>query len=114
MLQQTAPDDFVLATGETHTVREFVTLAAEIAGIDLRWEGAGLSTRGIDGASGDAVVLVDPAFYRPAEVDLLVGNASRAREALGWRPTTSFRRLVESMIEADLARVKSKSLAAIQ
>lgn len=114
MLQRSVPDDFVLATGETHTVREFVTLAAQIAGVTVRWEGEGPSSRGIDAETGDPVVLVDPAFYRPAEVDLLIGGSSRARTELDWKPIATFDGLVESMMRADLERVAGKSLAAIR
>ena len=91
MLQQPEPDDYVIATGETHTVREFCELAFARAGLD--WQ---------------RHVVVDPAFVRPAEVDRLVGDASKARRVLGWRPKTSFRELVEMMVDADLAEVRSK------
>jgi len=106
MLQQEEPDDYVLATGETHSVREFVEKAAEVAGFDLEWEGEGINTKGIDRKSGKVIVEVSPEFYRPAEVDLLVGNPQKAKEKLGWEPKTTFSKLVELMMEADLRRLK--------
>jgi GDPmannose 4,6-dehydratase len=104
MLQHPVADDYVLATGETHTVRAFVTWAAEAAGFELRWEGTAEGERGIDVGSGRELVRVNPAFYRPAEVDLLVGDAGKARTVLGWAPGTSVRQLVQAMVEADLRR----------
>ena len=106
MLQQKEPDDYVLATGETHTVKEFLETAAKIAGFDLEWKGKDLNTKGIDRKTGKIIVEVSPEFYRPAEVDLLVGNPQKAREKLGWKPKTSFSKLVEIMMEADLRRLK--------
>jgi len=108
MLQQDEPDDYVIATGETHSVREFVERAAEICNFDLVWEGEGVNTRGIDRKSGKVIVEVSPEFYRPAEVDLLIGDYSKARERLGWRPKTKFEDLVCIMTEADLDRVKKE------
>lgn len=105
MLQQDEPDDYVLATGETHSVREFVEKAAELAGFNIVWEGEGVDTRGIDRKSGRVIVEVSPRFYRPAEVDLLIGNPEKAKEKLGWEPRTTFPQIVEIMMEADLRRV---------
>lgn len=105
MLQQDEPDDYVLATGETHTVREFVEKASEIAGFDIEWEGEGVNTRGIDKKTGKVIIEVSPEFYRPAEVDILVGDYSKAKKKLGWEPKTKFEKLVEIMMEADLKRV---------
>ena len=105
MLQQEQPDDYVIATGKTWTVRTFVEKAADYAGFDLVWEGAGEDTRGIDRKSGKAIVRVNPAFYRPAEVDVLIGNPAKAREKLGWEPEVGFDALVQMMMEADLRRV---------
>lgn len=107
MLQQEEPDDYVLATGETHTVREFVERAAEIAGFKIEWEGEGVNTKGIDKNTGKIIVEVSPEFYRPAEVDILIGDYSKAKEKLGWEPKTKFDKLVEIMMEADLKRVKN-------
>ncbi len=107
ILQQPEPDDFVIATGDYHSVREFTTLAFAKAGIGLRWEGKGLDEKGIDVATGKNLVEVDPRFFRPAEVDQLLGNPAKAREKLGWNPrSTSFERLVEIMVDADLEAVR--------
>ena len=109
ILQQPEPDDFVIATGEYHSVREFTTLAFSRVGINLRWEGEGLDERGIDEATGRILVEVDPKFFRPAEVDQLLGDPSKARRILGWNPTaTTFERLVEIMVDADLELVRKK------
>jgi len=102
MLQQDSPDDYVLATGETHTVREFTERAFRRAGIELRWEGSGADERGIDAATGRTLVSLDPRYLRPTEVELLLGDASKAKAELGWTPTTTFGELVELMVDADL------------
>lgn len=107
MLQQTTPDDFVIATGQTHPVHEFVDRAVEICGWTPVWEGAGESRRCLDRTSGRLLVRVNPAFYRPAEVDQLLGDATKARSALGWKPRVSFSELVEMMVKADLDRLAS-------
>ncbi len=104
MLQQSAPDDFVIATGQTWTVREFIEKAAPHAGFDLVWEGEGEQTQGIDRKSGKIIVRVNPAFYRPAEVDILIGNPGKAHQQLGWKPEVQFDALVQMMAEADLRR----------
>lgn len=107
ILQQPEPDDFVIATGDYHSVREFTTLAFARVGINLRWQGEGLDEKGIDEASGKVLVEVDSRFFRPAEVDQLLGNPAKAREKLGWNPrSTSFERLVEIMVDADLVAVR--------
>ncbi len=109
ILQQPEPDDYVIATGEYHTVREFTQAAFERAGITLRWEGEGLDEKGIDTATGRVLVEVDPRFFRPAEVDQLLGNPTKARKQLGWNPRkTSFQRLVEIMVDSDLASIDAK------
>ena len=103
MLQQEKPEDFVIATGETRTVREFVESAFACAGINLRWEGEGVEEKGIDTATGKVLVEVSPEFFRPAEVDLLLGDPTKAKEVLGWNPRkTSFKELVRRMVEHDL------------
>lgn len=108
MLQHDRADDFVVATGETHTVREFATLAFSHAGIRLRWQGTGTDEIGIDQATGKTVVAVDPSFFRPAEVDLLLGDPTKAREVLGWNPrATPFEKLVEKMVHHDMAFVRT-------
>jgi GDPmannose 4,6-dehydratase len=103
MLQADKPDDYVLATGETHTVREFVEHAANVAGIPLNWQGEGASEQARS-ADGQLVVQIRSEFYRPAEVDLLLGDATKARTELGWSPSTSFESLVQMMMRADLDR----------
>jgi GDPmannose 4,6-dehydratase len=101
MLQTDEPDDFVIATGETHSVREFCELAFARVGLSLTWRGQGLDEQGL-GPDGRCLVRVDPRYFRPAEVELLLGDASKARARLGWEPTTRFAALVEMMVEADL------------
>lgn len=103
IMQQPEPDDYIIATGEQHSVREFTTLAFARAGINLRWEGEGIDEKGIDTATGRVIVEVDPKYFRPAEVETLLGDPAKARERLGWNPrATSFERLVEIMTDADL------------
>jgi GDPmannose 4,6-dehydratase len=103
ILQQAKPDDYVLATGETHTVREFVELAFSHIGRAMMWLGKGEAEKGLDSKTGEVLVAVDPKFYRPAEVQFLLGDASKARRELGWSPKTSFVQLVEEMVTADVA-----------
>ncbi len=103
IMQQPEPDDYVIATGEYHTVREFCTLAFHHAGMELEWQGSGANERGIERATGRVLVEVDPRFFRPAEVDQLLGDPSKARERLGWNPSkTSFETLVRRMVEHDM------------
>jgi len=102
ILQQEKPDDYVVATGETHTVREFCDAAFARAGIQLEWRGSDLAEQGVDSATGRALVVIDPRYLRPSEVELLCGDAAKAKEKLGWEPRTSFRELVEMMVDADL------------
>lgn len=107
ILQHDIPEDFVIATGEYHTVREFTTLAFKEAGIELRWEGEGVDERGIDIATGKVLVEVDPKYFRPAEVEQLLGDPTKARTLLGWNPQkTSFAELVKIMVRHDMAFVK--------
>ena len=103
ILQHSQPDDFVIATGEMHSVREFCTLAFAEAGINLRWEGENENEKGIDIATGKVLVEVDPRFFRPTEVDQLLGNPAKAKQLLGWNPTkTPFPELVRRMVQYDL------------
>lgn len=104
MLQVDKPDTYVVATNRTTTVRDFVTLAGEAAGFDLQWEGSQENEVGIDRLSGRTLVRVNPKFYRPAEVDLLIGSADKARKELGWEPKTSVESLCQMMVEADIGR----------
>ena len=107
MLQQERPDDFVIATGEQHSVREFCTLAFRQAGISLEWKGSGIDEKGIDSATGRVLVEVDPKYFRPAEVETLLGDPSKAREKLGWNPCkTSFEELVRLMVAHDMDKVR--------
>ena len=108
ILQQDEPDDYVLATGETHSVREFIERAFAFAGREIRWEGEGVDERGLDAATGEALVEVDPRYFRPTEVDLLLGDPTKAREKLGWEHTTSFTSLVEEMMQSDLDLVAAE------
>ena len=111
MLQYRKPQDFVLATGEAHTVREFVEAAAECLDFDLEWSGSGDRERGIDRRSGRTIVRVNPAFYRPAEVELLIGDPGKARRLLGWECRVGFRLLAAMMSEADARRVRDAATA---
>jgi len=102
MMQAAEPDDFVLATGETHTVKDFVNISAEYLGFDLVWEGEGVHEKATDTKTNKIIVEISEEFYRPAEVDVLLGDATKAKERLAWSPEVSFTDLVSMMIEADL------------
>lgn len=106
MLQQPEPDDYVIATGETHSVREFVELAFEKTGVRIGWEGKGVDEKGIDKKTGKVIMEVSPEFFRPAEVDILIGDYSKAKEKLKWQPKTTFENLVSIMVEADIKMVE--------
>ena len=109
ILQHNTPDDFVIATGEMHSVREFCQVAFKEVGIELNWEGEGINEKGIDKNSGKILVEVDPQYFRPAEVDQLLGNPTKAITELGWNPTqTSFEKLVKEMVQKDLDLVKKE------
>ncbi len=108
ILQQDAPDDYVLATGETHSVREFVEIAFNHVGRRIAWRGAGVAEQGIDAATGEVLVEIDPAFFRPTEVDLLLGDPSKAFRKLGWKHSTPFQTLVHEMVDADLVLMAPK------
>jgi GDPmannose 4,6-dehydratase len=104
MLQQPEPDDYVIATNETHSVREFCEVACTYFGYTLEWIGKGAEERGVDTRTGKVLIQVDPRYYRPAEIDTLLGDYSKAQRLLGWEPTTRFQQLVMLMADADLAR----------
>jgi len=107
ILQHSEPEDFVIATGQYHSVREFATLAFKNAGIELKWEGKGVEEKGIDVKTGNAIVEVDPKYFRPAEVEQLLGDPTKAKTLLGWNPKkTSFEELVRIMVESDIKQVK--------
>ena len=105
IVQQDNPDDYVLATGEAHTVREFVECAFGIVGKTIEWSGAGVEEVGYDRGSGNPLIEIDPRYFRPAEVDILLGDASKARDRLGWRNTATFEDLVSEMVDSDLRRI---------
>ena len=103
ILQHDSPEDFVIATGEMHTVREFATLAFREAGMELRWEGVGVEEKGIDIKTGKVLVEVDPKYFRPCEVEQLLGDPTKAKTLLGWNPIkTSFEELIHIMVEHDM------------
>jgi GDPmannose 4,6-dehydratase len=102
MLQQDHPDDYVIASGETYTVRQFAEWAFEAVGIRLRWEGDGVNERGVEEGTGRVRVVVDARYFRPAEVDLLWGDPAKARDKLGWRPRTGIRELIDIMVRYDM------------
>ena len=109
ILQNEKPEDYVIATGQQHSVRDFATLAFHYAGIELKWQGEGLEEKGIDKASGKVLVEVSPAFYRPTDVVNLLGDPSKARKELGWNPTkTSFEELVRLMTEHDMKKAAAE------
>ncbi|MDD2435012.1 MAG: GDP-mannose 4,6-dehydratase [Bacilli bacterium] len=109
MLQHDTPEDFVIAIGETHSVREFTTLAFKEVGIELEWQGEGMEEKGIDKSNGKILVEVDPKYFRPAEVEQLLGDPTKAKKLLGWNPTkTSFKELVKIMVQSDIKFVENE------
>ena len=110
MLQQDQPDDYVISTGVQHSVREFIELAAKAVGISIRWEGQGLDEKGIDANSGNKLICIDPRYFRPTEVDTLLGDSTKARRQLGWEPKTTFSELVKEMVATDLLEAEKDSL----
>jgi GDPmannose 4,6-dehydratase len=114
ILQQDEPDDYVLATGEAHTVREFIETAFAEVGKTIAWEGRGVDEVGRDAASGEVLVRIDPRYFRPLEVDYLLGDPSKARAQLGWRHRIGFRELVKEMVTADLQMVRNEHLSGRQ
>lgn len=111
MLQQENPEDFVIATGKQYSVRDFVNIAASEVGISIRWEGGGIDEKGYNAETNECIVVVDPRYFRPAEVETLLGDASKAREKLGWEPQISFESLVAEMVQEDLRSAKREKLA---
>lgn len=110
MLQQEQPEDFCIATGKQYSVREFVELAWSHLGREIRWEGEGVEERGYDRTSGACIVEVDPRYFRPTEVETLLGDPSRAKEKLGWEPKISFAEMVREMMESDLTLAQRDKL----
>ncbi len=111
MLQEDTPDDYVVATGQTHSVREFIMQAAPIAGFDLIWEGSGVNEKGIDLKTNNIIIEIDPQFYRPTEVDLLLGDSTKAKNKLGWTPKVKFEELVKIMMKADIELVYNMDIS---
>ena len=109
MLQQQTPEDFVIATGQQHSVREFVEAAARCTNLEIEWRGKGKQERGVD-QNGRCIIAVDPRYFRPAEVDCLLGDATKAREKLGWAPAVTFQELVKEMMDADLISAERDEL----
>src|SRR5205807_2635329 len=114
MLQQAEPEDFVIATGEQHSVREFVSHAASQLGMNIQWQESGVKEQGVDTNSGRAVVRIDPRYFRPTEIDTLLGDATKARTKLGWHPEMSFDTLVKEMVAADLEIARRDAVIARQ
>ncbi|MGB5733796.1 MAG: GDP-mannose 4,6-dehydratase [Thiohalocapsa sp.] len=112
MLQQEQPEDFVIATGEQYSVRDFVDAAAKAVDISIRWEGSGVDEQGYDTATGNCIVAVDPRYFRPTEVETLLGDPSKARERLGWEPRVTFDELVDDMMRHDMAEAERDALCA--
>jgi GDPmannose 4,6-dehydratase len=112
MLQQEVPDDYVIATGEQHAVREFVVRAAAELGMRIEWRGTGAAEQGVDGVTGRTVVAIDPRYYRPTEVDALLGDAAKARRQLGWQPEISFEELIKEMVSQDLVLARRDATVA--
>jgi len=110
MLQQNEPVDYVIATGQHHTVREFATLAAKKMGFDINWEGKGIDEKGIDLNTGKQIIGINPKHFRASEVNTLLGDATKAKKKLGWEPRTSFSSLVEEMVVKDLKEVERKEV----
>lgn len=109
MLQQDRPDDYVLATGETHSVRSFVEMSFREVGIDIEWRGQGVEEQGLDARSGKVLIEIDPRYFRPTEVDLLLGDPSKARKLLGWTAKTPLSALVREMVQADLSEIDART-----
>ncbi|MDD3014808.1 MAG: GDP-mannose 4,6-dehydratase, partial [Candidatus Gastranaerophilales bacterium] len=108
-LQNEIPDDYVIATGEQHSVRDFCNLAFREIGIDIKWEGEGINEKGIDSKTGKILIEVDSRYFRPSEVESLLGDSSKAREKLGWSPKINFQELVKEMVECDLKEAEKES-----
>ena len=111
MLQQPEPDDYIVATNESHSVREFVERACAHLGFDIEWRGKGMDEIGVDATTGKVLVRVDPRYFRPAEVDFLIGDYSKAKKKLGWKPTVKFRDLVKLLVDADFALEKGRCVS---
>ena len=102
MLQQTKPDDYVIATGKSYTVKHFCEKAFAVAGINLIWDGTGVNEKGVDKNSGNIIVEIDPQYFRPVDVEVLIGDARKAEKVLGWEPKVKLNELIEIMVEHDM------------
>jgi GDPmannose 4,6-dehydratase len=111
MLQQENPEDFVLATGEVHTVRELVEITAVLLGYKIRWEGSGVNEKGYDVKSGNLLVEVDPQYFRPSEVDYLLGDPKKSKDKLGWKPKVKFEELIKIMVDHRLCEYPKNVLS---
>ena len=111
MLQQDSPEDFIISTGEQHTVREFLEIAAKEVGIDIEWSGTDINEIGRDKVSGNIIVRIDKRYFRPTEVDSLLGDSSKAKNKLGWKPKITFGQLVKEMMESDLIEAERDMLS---
>jgi GDPmannose 4,6-dehydratase len=109
MLQQKSPDDYVIATGETHTIREFCELSFKEVGIDLMWEGSQENEKGINKVTGKIIIDIDPVYFRPTEVDLLIGDSTKAKNILNWTPNVTFNRLIKIMVKAEIELLNKKN-----
>lgn len=110
MLQQEKPDDYVIATGETHSVREFIEEACKILNIELEWKDKGIQEKGIDRRTGEVIIEIDPRYFRPAEADVLQGDPSKAEKMLGWKAKTKFKELIKIMVDADMSILKENKI----
>ena len=110
MLQQDQPDDFVIATGEQHSVRGFVQTAADTLGMEINWQGSGVGEKGVENKTGKTIVAVDPRYFRPTEVETLLGNPAKAKEQIGWAPEVTFSELVAEMVQWDLEEARRDNL----
>jgi GDPmannose 4,6-dehydratase len=110
MLQQPEPEDYVIATGRQHSVRELIDTAASGLGLSIWWEGKGVEEKGVNAATGKPIVAIDPRYFRPTEVDTLLGDPSKARNKLGWEPRISFEELIAEMVAADLEEAEKDTL----
>jgi GDPmannose 4,6-dehydratase len=110
MLQQDHPDDYVIATGEQHSVREFVQVAARELGLAIAFSGEGVEEKGVNLANGKTIVAVDPRYFRPTEVETLLGDPAKGKEKLGWKTKITFQELVREMVQADLEEAKKEEL----
>jgi GDPmannose 4,6-dehydratase len=108
ILQHDTPDDYIVATGRQHSVREFVDASFRCAGIELAWEGSGVSEKAVDKRSGEVLVAINPRYFRPTEVDSLLGDATKIEQRLGWQPTITFEQMVEEMVKADLVEAQKE------